>query len=63
MVTLLGEGQGGNFVYFWPIKGVELTSLWAAAAGDRPWPMRTAIPATSPGTGKTPTWRAEVVLR
>jgi len=25
-----------GFVYFWPIKGVELPSLWAAAAGERP---------------------------
>lgn len=25
-----------GFVYFWPIKGVELPSLWAATAGNRP---------------------------
>ncbi|HOT90888.1 MAG TPA: crosslink repair DNA glycosylase YcaQ family protein [Anaerolineae bacterium] len=25
-----------GFVYFWPIKGVEMPSLWAAVAGDRP---------------------------
>jgi hypothetical protein len=25
-----------GFVYFWPIKGVELPSLWAAVAGQRP---------------------------
>jgi hypothetical protein len=25
-----------GFVFFWPIKGVELPSLWAAVAGDRP---------------------------
>lgn len=25
-----------GMVYFWPIKGVELPSLWVAAAGDRP---------------------------
>ena len=25
-----------GFVYFWPIKGVEMPSLWAAAAGNRP---------------------------
>src|SRR5512143_3769740 len=25
-----------GFVYFWPVKGVDLPSLWAAAAGDRP---------------------------
>jgi hypothetical protein len=25
-----------RFVYFWPIKGVDLPSLWAAVAGDRP---------------------------
>ncbi len=25
-----------GFVYFWPIKGITLPNLWAAAAGDRP---------------------------
>jgi hypothetical protein len=25
-----------GYVYFWPVKGVELPSLWVAAAGDRP---------------------------
>ncbi len=25
-----------GFVYFWPIKGVDLPSLWMAVAGDRP---------------------------
>jgi hypothetical protein len=25
-----------GFVYFWPIKGIVLPSLWAAVAGDRP---------------------------
>jgi hypothetical protein len=25
-----------GFIYFWPIKGVELPSLWVAVAGDRP---------------------------
>jgi hypothetical protein len=25
-----------GFVYFWPINGVNLPSLWAAVAGDRP---------------------------
>ncbi len=25
-----------GFVYFWPIKGVDLPSLWIAVAGDRP---------------------------
>jgi hypothetical protein len=25
-----------GYVYFWPIKGVELPSLWVATAGDRP---------------------------
>ncbi|MGQ0603588.1 MAG: AlkZ-related protein, partial [Anaerolineales bacterium] len=25
-----------GFVYFWPIMGVTLPSLWAAVAGDRP---------------------------
>ena len=25
-----------GFIYFWPIKGVDLPSLWTAAAGDRP---------------------------
>lgn len=27
-----------GFVFFWPIKGVELPSLWVAAAGDRSVP-------------------------
>jgi hypothetical protein len=27
-----------GFVYFWPIKGVFLPTLWVAAAGDRPVP-------------------------
>jgi len=25
-----------GFVYFWPIKGIQLPSLWAAVAGNRP---------------------------
>ncbi len=25
-----------GFLYFWPIKGVDLPSLWTAVAGDRP---------------------------
>jgi len=25
-----------GFIYFWPIKGITLPSLWAAVAGDRP---------------------------
>lgn len=28
--------QERGFVYFWPITGVHLPSLWAAVAGDRP---------------------------
>lgn len=27
-----------GFVFFWPIKGIELPSLWVAVAGDRPVP-------------------------
>ena len=27
-----------GFCFFWPIGGVELPSLWAAVAGDRPVP-------------------------
>lgn len=27
-----------GFVFFWPIKGAELPSLWVAVAGDRPVP-------------------------
>jgi hypothetical protein len=27
-----------GFVYFWPIKGVDLPSLWTAVAGNRPVP-------------------------
>ena len=25
-----------GFVYFWPIKGIDMPSLWAAVAGDQP---------------------------
>jgi hypothetical protein len=28
--------QARGFVYFWPIKGIDLPSLWVAVAGDRP---------------------------
>jgi hypothetical protein len=28
--------QERGFVYFWPISGIALPSLWAAVAGDRP---------------------------
>jgi hypothetical protein len=28
-----------GFVYFWPIKGIDLPSLWTAVAGDRPVPV------------------------
>ena len=27
-----------GFIYFWPIKGIDFPSLWAAVAGDRPVP-------------------------
>jgi hypothetical protein len=27
-----------GFTYFWPIKGIDLPSLWVAVAGDRPVP-------------------------
>src|SRR5512136_1082139 len=27
-----------GFIYFWPIKGITLPSLWVATAGDRPVP-------------------------
>lgn len=27
-----------GFIFFWPIKGVDLPSLWVAAVGDRPVP-------------------------
>ncbi len=25
-----------GFIYFWPVKGIDLPSLWGAVAGDRP---------------------------
>ncbi|MDD2921607.1 MAG: hypothetical protein PHQ36_04910, partial [Anaerolineales bacterium] len=25
-----------GFIYFWPIKGIDLPSLWTAVAGERP---------------------------
>jgi hypothetical protein len=28
--------NGRGFIYFWPIKGIDLPSLWTAVAGDRP---------------------------
>lgn len=28
--------EARGFVYFWPIKGIDLPSLWTAVAGDRP---------------------------
>jgi hypothetical protein len=28
--------KGRGFVFFWPIQGIDLPSLWAAVAGDRP---------------------------
>ncbi|HSL27561.1 MAG TPA: crosslink repair DNA glycosylase YcaQ family protein [Anaerolineales bacterium] len=31
----LGFVNERGFVYFWPIKGIELPSLWGAVAGDR----------------------------
>ncbi|MCC6146302.1 MAG: winged helix DNA-binding domain-containing protein [Anaerolineaceae bacterium] len=34
-----------GFVFFWPIKGIELPSLWTAAAGDRPVPTSHDDPA------------------
>jgi hypothetical protein len=30
--------QERGFSFFWPIRGIELPSLWAAAAGNRPVP-------------------------
>ena len=27
-----------GFIFFWPVKGVDLPSLWTAVAGDRPVP-------------------------
>ncbi|MGA7194344.1 MAG: hypothetical protein WBW94_12005 [Anaerolineales bacterium] len=27
-----------GFIYFWPIKGIDLPSLWTAVAGERPVP-------------------------
>jgi hypothetical protein len=32
-VAFVGER---GFIYFWPIKGIRLPSLWAAVAGNRP---------------------------
>jgi uncharacterized protein YcaQ len=34
-----------GFVYFWPIKGIDLPSLWMAVAGDRPVPNEHDDPA------------------
>jgi hypothetical protein len=27
-----------GFIYFWPIRGITLPSLWGAVSGDRPVP-------------------------
>ncbi len=34
-----------GFIFFWPIKGVPLASLWVAVAGDRPVPNNHDDPA------------------
>jgi len=34
-----------GFVFFWPIKGIEMPSLWATVAGDRPVPNEHDDPA------------------
>ncbi len=34
-IAFVNERQ---FMFFWPVKGTELPSLWAAVAGDRPVP-------------------------
>ncbi len=34
-----------GFMMFWPIKGIEMPSLWAAVAGDRPVPNNHDDPA------------------
>lgn len=34
-----------GFVFFWPIKGIDLPSLWSAVAGDRPVPNEHDDPA------------------
>ncbi len=34
-----------GFVFFWPIRGCDLPSLWAATAGDRPVPSQHDDPA------------------
>ncbi len=39
---LLSQSQAAKyvnergFIYFWPVKGIDLPSLWAAVVGDRP---------------------------
>ena len=37
--------EARGFVYFWPIKGIDLPSLWTAVAGDRPVPNEHDDPA------------------
>jgi hypothetical protein len=34
-----------GFIFFWPVKGVDLPSLWTAVAGDRPVPNNHDDPA------------------
>jgi hypothetical protein len=37
--------EARGFVYFWPIKGIDLPALWTAVAGDRPVPNEHDDPA------------------
>jgi hypothetical protein len=34
----LGFIQERGFIFFWPVKGIDMPSLWVAAAGERPVP-------------------------
>src|SRR5690349_11909699 len=35
LIAALDFGNARGFVYFWPIKGIDLPSLWTAVAGNR----------------------------
>ncbi len=38
-----------GFIFFWPVKGIVLPSLWVAFAGDRPVPDEHDDPVIKPG--------------
>lgn len=50
-----------GFIHFWPIKDIELPSLWVAAAGDRP--VAKAFDDLGDGSSGRPDRRPEIFPR